>query len=81
MFFFFVSGDKLPSGFPQITQAPSTKVVEIGHNAVLTCAAVGTPPPKISWVRDMLPIDTTANSRYTVLETGMPGEILNICYL
>ncbi|XP_075224407.1 tyrosine-protein phosphatase Lar isoform X3 [Lycorma delicatula] len=68
-------GDKLPSGFPQITQAPSTKVVEIGHNAVLTCAAVGTPPPQISWVRDMLPIETATNSRYTVLETGMPGAL------
>ncbi|XP_076757587.1 tyrosine-protein phosphatase Lar isoform X4 [Xylocopa sonorina] len=61
--------DKLPSGFPLISQAPLTKVVEMGHNAVLLCTAIGSPPPIISWVRDMLPIDTT-NPRYTVLDTG-----------
>ncbi|XP_069702214.1 tyrosine-protein phosphatase Lar isoform X7 [Periplaneta americana] len=69
--------DKLPAGFPQITQAPSTKVVEIGHNAVLLCSAVGTPPPRISWVRDMLPVDPNKNSRYSILDTGtgMPGAL------
>lgn len=41
----------------------------MGHNAVLLCTAVGSPPPIISWVRDMMPIDTT-NPRYTVLDTG-----------
>lgn len=61
--------DNLPSGFPMITQAPTTKVVEIGHNAVLSCAAVGSPRPIISWVRDMMPIDTS-NARYTVLDSG-----------
>ncbi|XP_017884553.1 tyrosine-protein phosphatase Lar isoform X9 [Ceratina calcarata] len=61
--------DKLPSGFPLISQAPTTKVVEMGHNAVLQCSAVGSPPPIISWVKDMLPIDTT-NPRYTVLDSG-----------
>ncbi|XP_020708529.1 tyrosine-protein phosphatase Lar isoform X6 [Athalia rosae] len=61
--------DNLPPGFPMITQAPTTKVVEIGHNAVLSCAAVGSPRPIISWVRNMMPIDTS-NARYTVLDTG-----------
>jgi netrin-G3 ligand len=72
-----VSAEKLPAGFPQITQAPSTKVVEIGHNAVLLCSAVGTPPPCISWVRDMLPVDPSKNSRYSILDTGtgMPGTL------
>ncbi|KAJ9585761.1 hypothetical protein L9F63_002456, partial [Diploptera punctata] len=65
-----VYADKLPAGFPQITQAPSTKVVEIGHNAVLLCSAVGTPSPRISWVRDMLPVDPNKNSRYSILDTG-----------
>ncbi|XP_039285607.1 tyrosine-protein phosphatase Lar-like isoform X1 [Nilaparvata lugens] len=69
--------DKLPSGFPQITQAPSTKVIEIGHNAVLTCSAMGTPAPKISWVREMLPIDPATNSRYTILKNNMPGQLIN----
>ncbi|XP_026680374.1 tyrosine-protein phosphatase Lar-like [Diaphorina citri] len=27
--------DKIPPGFPQITEAPSTKVVEISHTTVL----------------------------------------------
>lgn len=66
---FLITAEDLPTGFPMITQAPTTKVVEMGHNAVLLCAAVGSPPPIISWVRDMLPIDTS-NPRYTVLETG-----------
>lgn len=72
-----VSVNKLPAGFPQITQAPSTKVVEIGHNAVLQCSAVGTPLPRISWVRDMLPVDPSKNSRYSILDTGtgMPGTL------
>ncbi|XP_039306144.1 tyrosine-protein phosphatase Lar isoform X7 [Solenopsis invicta] len=61
--------DNLPMGFPMITQAPTTKVVEMGHNAVLLCTAVGSPTPIISWVRDMLPIDTS-NPRYTVLDSG-----------
>ncbi|KOC68733.1 Tyrosine-protein phosphatase Lar [Habropoda laboriosa] len=61
--------EKLPSGFPLISQAPQTKVVEMGHNAVLPCTAVGSPAPIVSWVRDMLPIDTT-NPRYKVLESG-----------
>lgn len=52
-----------------ITQSPTTKVVERGHNALLQCAAVGSPPPVISWVRDMVPINTS-NPRYTVLESG-----------
>jgi netrin-G3 ligand len=73
----FVSAEKLPAGFPQITQAPSTKVVEIGHTAVLQCSAVGTPSPRISWVRDMLPVDTSKNSRYMILDsgTGMQGTL------
>uniref|UniRef100_A0A1B6E7X3 protein-tyrosine-phosphatase n=1 Tax=Clastoptera arizonana TaxID=38151 RepID=A0A1B6E7X3_9HEMI len=67
--------DKLPSGFPVITLPPSTKVVEIGHNAVLVCAATGNPPPTIRWVREMLPVDTEKNARYTILETGRPGSL------
>ncbi|XP_032669120.1 tyrosine-protein phosphatase Lar isoform X7 [Odontomachus brunneus] len=61
--------EHLPTGFPMITQAPTTKVVEKGHNAVLLCTAIGSPPPIIFWVRDMLPIDTS-NPRYTVLDSG-----------
>ncbi|XP_017767250.1 PREDICTED: tyrosine-protein phosphatase Lar isoform X5 [Eufriesea mexicana] len=61
--------EKLPNGFPLISQSPTTKVVEMGHNTVLVCTAIGSPPPIISWVRDMMPINTS-NPRYTVLDTG-----------
>ncbi|XP_015173421.1 PREDICTED: tyrosine-protein phosphatase Lar isoform X8 [Polistes dominula] len=61
--------ENLPPGFPMITQAPAAKVVEMGHNAVLLCGAVGSPTPIISWVRNMLPMDTS-NPRFTVLESG-----------
>nr|CAD7398702.1 unnamed protein product [Timema poppensis] len=67
--------DKLPDGFPQITQAPSTKVVEIGHNTVLLCSAIGTPSPEITWVRDMMPVNTGDNHRYRVMDSGMPGAL------
>ncbi|XP_058805805.1 tyrosine-protein phosphatase Lar isoform X2 [Phymastichus coffea] len=36
---------------------------------MLSCSAVGSPPPIISWMKDMLPIDTS-NPRYTVLQSG-----------
>lgn len=71
--FFSVSADKLPKGFPQITQSPITnKVVEIGHSAMLTCAASGNPPPKITWLKNMLPINTSSNPRYSFRD-DMPG--------
>lgn len=73
----FGLADKLPDGFPQITQPPSTKVVEIGHTAVLYCAAAGSPSPKISWVRDSLPVDTAGNPRYSILDKPKPG-MLNV---
>nr|XP_050858261.1 tyrosine-protein phosphatase Lar isoform X8 [Vespula vulgaris] len=61
--------ENLPAGFPMITQAPAAKVVEMGHNAVLLCGAIGSPTPIISWVRNMLPMDTS-NPRFTVLDSG-----------
>ncbi|XP_063235458.1 tyrosine-protein phosphatase Lar isoform X2 [Bacillus rossius redtenbacheri] len=63
--------DKLPAGFPHITQAPSTKVVEIGHNAVLLCTAVGSPKPRVAWVRDMLPVDAADSHRYHVMDSAL----------
>ncbi|XP_066595289.1 tyrosine-protein phosphatase Lar isoform X3 [Prorops nasuta] len=66
---FVHDADNLPNGFPMITQAPVSKVVEKGHNTFLPCTAMGSPPPIISWMRDMIPIDTS-NPRYTVLESG-----------
>ncbi|XP_073974776.1 tyrosine-protein phosphatase Lar isoform X4 [Rhodnius prolixus] len=67
--------DRLPPGFPQITQSPSTKVVEIGHTAVLACAATGKPSPTIRWVKEMLPVQIGKNPRYTILDSNMPGAL------
>lgn len=73
MFFFLIflsfTVDNLPVGFPVITQAPTTKVVEMGHNAALSCTAIGSPKPVISWIRNMVPINAS-NPRYTVLDSG-----------
>lgn len=71
-----VAVEKLAGGFPEITLPPSTKVVEIGHSAVLVCSAAGSPLPMITWVREMVPVDTANNPRYTVLESGRPGKPL-----
>jgi receptor-type tyrosine-protein phosphatase F len=64
-----ISDEKLPGGFPKIGQVPSTKVVELGHATVLTCEMTGSPTPVVSWLREMMPLNTT-NPRYTVLESG-----------
>ncbi|KAK0074040.1 hypothetical protein PV326_012814, partial [Microctonus aethiopoides] len=61
--------DNVPVGFPVITQSPTTKVVEMGLNALLSCTAIGSPTPIISWIRNMEPIDTS-NPRYSVLDSG-----------
>ncbi|XP_045464788.1 tyrosine-protein phosphatase Lar isoform X5 [Harmonia axyridis] len=67
--------NKLPPGFPLITQSPiNNKVVEIGHNTILSCAATGNPPPKITWLRNMRPINISSNPRY-VIKDDMPGTL------
>ncbi|KAF6202866.1 hypothetical protein GE061_003271 [Apolygus lucorum] len=68
--------DKLPPGFPQITQQPTTKVIEMGHTAVLVCGATGKPVPAIRWVKDLLPVQIGKNPRYTILNgSQMPGAL------
>ncbi|KAK9502627.1 hypothetical protein O3M35_011360 [Rhynocoris fuscipes] len=76
-----VTDDRLPPGFPQITQSPTTKVVEIGHTAVLACAATGKPPPTIRWVKEMLPVQIGKNPRYTILDSSnMSGKFVLIFF-
>ncbi|KAF4525354.1 hypothetical protein B566_EDAN007836 [Ephemera danica] len=64
-----VESERVPEGFPHISQGPTTKVVEIGHNAVLLCSATGHPTPDIFWVRDLVPVDMS-DPRYSVLDGG-----------
>ncbi|XP_060521097.1 tyrosine-protein phosphatase Lar isoform X3 [Cylas formicarius] len=64
--------DKLPPGFPQITESPqNNKVVEIGHNTMLNCAATGNPGPKITWLKNMLPINISNNPRYSIRDGSL----------
>lgn len=68
MFFFSLfTADKTPSGFPVITQSPNTRVIEIGHTAVMQCRATGNPPPKIYWLKDMKRVNMS-NSRYSLID-------------
>lgn len=67
-------GDKLPRGFPVITQAPSVRVVEIGQTSVLTCKATGVPTPRITWVKNMLPVVPSTNPRYTIQNKNSTGK-------
>jgi len=66
----------IPHGFPSISQNQQTKVVELGHTAVLPCEATGDPKPNITWLRDLVPIDLANQPRFTVLDTNMPGNVL-----
>lgn len=63
----FFSADKTPAGFPIITQSPQTRVVEIGHTAVMQCRSTGNPTPKIFWLKDSVGLDMT-NIRYSLLD-------------
>lgn len=72
---FFFSADKTPAGFPTIVQGPVTRVIEIGHTAVLQCKATGNPQPKILWYRDMKRVDMQ-NPRYALLDGKCRGGSL-----
>lgn len=63
--FFLFTAEKTPPGFPTIIQGPQTRVIEIGHTAVLQCKANGNPLPKIHWYRDLKRVDMS-NSRYSL---------------
>lgn len=66
--------DDLPAGFPAIDAHPMLKSVERGRTAQVTCQARGEPRPKVMWLRDLMPVDIRANSRYTVSTLGNPGQ-------
>lgn len=66
--------EDLPAGFPAIDAHPMLKSVERGRTAQVTCQARGEPRPKVMWLRDLMPVDIRANSRYTVSTLGNPGQ-------
>lgn len=70
MILFFSSlfaADKTPNGFPVITQSPQTRVIEIGHTAVMQCRSTGNPTPKIYWLKDGKRLEMS-NQRYTLID-------------
>ncbi|XP_067620712.1 tyrosine-protein phosphatase Lar isoform X4 [Eurosta solidaginis] len=66
-------GDKTPPGFPVITQGPSTRVIEVGHTAVMQCKAIGNPTPIIYWIKNQTKVDMS-NPRYSIKEGGLQIE-------
>lgn len=58
---------------------PQLKVVERTRTATMLCAASGSPDPEISWFKDFLPVDPSANQgRIKQLRSG-EGFIPFIC--
>ncbi|XP_050319811.1 tyrosine-protein phosphatase Lar isoform X3 [Bactrocera neohumeralis] len=66
-------GDKTPPGFPVITQGPSTRVIEVGHTAVMQCKAIGNPTPTIYWIKNQTKVDMS-NPRYSIKDGGLQIE-------
>ncbi|XP_055908699.1 tyrosine-protein phosphatase Lar isoform X5 [Eupeodes corollae] len=66
-------GDKTPPGFPVITQGPSTRVIEVGHTAVMQCKAIGNPQPTIYWIKNQTKVDMS-NPRYSIKDGGLQIE-------
>ncbi|XP_045516284.1 tyrosine-protein phosphatase Lar isoform X3 [Pieris brassicae] len=67
--------EKTPPGFPSISPPSTTLVVEVGHIATLPCQATGTPPPKVRWLFNSLPLDVASNPRYGILNDNMHGTL------
>ena len=64
--FFFLEA---PDGYPEITDNPILRVVEVGVGAIMNCQATGSPPPTYTWLKDRVPVNLT-DPRITVLENG-----------
>lgn len=54
---------------PEIVVAPNQKTVLVGDQLTLTCEAVGTPKPSITWAKD--DINLERNER---IQVGLPFQ-------
>ncbi|KAK6989431.1 hypothetical protein BgiMline_012643 [Biomphalaria glabrata] len=63
------SGEETPPGYPTILTHPKLKSVEKDRPIQLACEVKGDPKPKVLWLKDNLPLDTT-DARVEVLESG-----------
>ncbi|KAL3228423.1 hypothetical protein MRX96_023923 [Rhipicephalus microplus] len=59
----------IPQGFPRFEVVPKPQGVELNRSVVLPCEAQGEPEPKISWLRNVIPINMT-NPRYSLAASG-----------
>ncbi|KAL8616015.1 hypothetical protein ACOMHN_014977 [Nucella lapillus] len=64
-----LNGKAYPRGYPLITVHPNLKSVEKGLSTLLQCETSGNPAPKVTWYKDMLPLDFS-DPRITKLENG-----------
>ena len=58
-------------GFPRIVESPTLKAVERGRATVMLCSASGNPVPRVTWLKDLRPLDLALDSRLNLLPTGM----------
>lgn len=58
-----------PQGFPRFEVVPKPQGVELNRSVLLPCEAQGEPEPKISWLRNVIPINMT-NPRYSLAASG-----------
>uniref|UniRef100_A0A131YFQ3 protein-tyrosine-phosphatase n=1 Tax=Rhipicephalus appendiculatus TaxID=34631 RepID=A0A131YFQ3_RHIAP len=61
--------NQVPPGFPQFKLLPNLQGVERNRSALLPCEADGDPKPKLSWLRDNIPVDMS-NPRYSLAAAG-----------
>jgi len=59
----------VPAGFPRIVESPTLKAVEKGRATVMMCSATGNPVPRVSWYKDLVPVDVN-DPRLHILPTG-----------
>ncbi|PAV71226.1 hypothetical protein WR25_01145 [Diploscapter pachys] len=71
-----LKNDTLPEGFPQIVVHPALRTIENGKTAYVSCRVSGDPRPKVLWLRDSIPLDMRADSRYSVSTIGNPGALM-----
>ncbi|XP_055886078.1 tyrosine-protein phosphatase Lar-like isoform X13 [Biomphalaria glabrata] len=65
----WVDKQETPPGYPTILTHPKLKSVEKDRPIQLACEVKGDPKPKVLWLKDNLPLDTT-DARVEVLESG-----------
>ncbi|KAG0437323.1 hypothetical protein HPB47_017497 [Ixodes persulcatus] len=61
--------NQVPPGFPQFKLLPNLQGVERNRSALLPCKAEGEPEPRLSWLRNDVPVDMS-NPRYSLASGG-----------